>query len=108
MEERKKHLSKGIRSPHPPEPLQLKQQVQDYLNRHGITAAELSRRSGVPKQVLSLWLAGVEPRKLSYLKKLATALGLSIDELCFKTINSNPDWIVGTFEGRILQRKLPK
>ena len=85
--------------------VQLKTQLRALLERHNLTAAELARRSGVPKQVLSLWLAGVEPRKLSHLKRVAQALGVSVDELCFG-LSHNPsvesaDWIEGTFIGRI-------
>jgi hypothetical protein len=74
-------------------------------------AAELSRRSGVPKQVLSLCLAGVEPRKLSHLKKVASVLGTTIDALCFGEQPSvtvtetqafqQDTWFEGVFEGRI-------
>lgn len=83
-----------------PARLILKTQLKQLLARHGLSAAALSRKSGVPKQVLSLWLAGVEPRKLSHLKRVAQALGVSIDELCF---GQRPaiDWITGVFEGRL-------
>jgi len=52
----------------------------------------------------------VEPRKLSHLKSVATTLGMSIDELCFKSdrITRDQDWIEGIFEGRVLLRKTPK
>jgi len=83
-----------------------------------MTAAELSRRSGVPKQVLSLWLAGVEPRKLSHLKKVATVLGTTIDALCFgehppataqETQALHPEaWFEGVFEGRIRKVLVPR
>lgn len=85
---------------------QLKTQLKALLERHTLTAAELARRSGVPKQVLSLWLAGAEPRKLSQLKKVAEVLSVSVDELCFgRSSPPDPDWIEGTFVGKI--RRLP-
>jgi len=37
----------------------------------------------VPKQVISLWIAGVEPRKINYLQKIACYFGMTIDQLCF-------------------------
>ena len=79
---------------------QLKKQLNGILQNRSLSAAELSRRSGVPKQVLSLWLAGVEPRKLSHLKRVADTLGLSIDELCFGTA-TDQEWLEGVFEGRV-------
>ena len=90
--------------------LKVKDQLRLLLKQHGITASELARRSGVPKQVLSQWLGGVEPRKLTHLKKVADVFGISIDALCFgnsrkESLQSNhsfsPNWIEGVFEGRI-------
>ena len=64
-------------------PHQLRTILEGLLQKHGLRASELARRSGVPKQVLSLWLAGVEPRKLSHLKSVACVFGLTIDALCY-------------------------
>ena len=91
------------------ERLVIKERLREYLNERSWTAAELSRRSGVPKQVLSLWLAGVEPRKLIHLKSVANVLGVTVDQLCFSanpavvsgSENSASDWIEGVFEGRL-------
>lgn len=85
---------------------QLKQQLRALLERHGITAAELSRRSGVPKQVLSLWLGGVEPRKLTQLKLVAEVFKVTVDELCFgrlaeSAVSGPGTQIEGVFEGRL-------
>ncbi len=48
-----------------------------------MTAAELSRKSGVSKQVISLWLSGSGPKKIDQVKKAAEALNVSVDNLCF-------------------------
>ena len=61
----------------------LRHNLTDVLRRRGMTAAELSRRTGVAKQVLSDWSAGVQPRKLEQLYAVARALELSMDDLCF-------------------------
>lgn len=88
----------------------LKEKLQELLNQNAWTASELARRSGVPKQVLSLWLSGVEPRKILHLKSVARTLGVSVDELCFlpdgdstREAADRPDgqWLEGVFEGRI-------
>jgi transcriptional regulator with XRE-family HTH domain len=95
--------------------LVLKSRLKELLRSKAVTAAELSRRSGVPKQVLSIWLTGVEPRKLSHLKRVANALGVTVDELCFPSQSESKkdptppcDWIEGVFEGvfegRLLRR----
>jgi transcriptional regulator with XRE-family HTH domain len=85
-------------------------QLRQLLKQRAMSAAELSRRSGVPKQVLSLWLGGVEPRKISHLKKVAGVFGISIDLLCFgKDLDQQPrhdEWIEGVFEGRIRRTRI--
>jgi transcriptional regulator with XRE-family HTH domain len=48
-----------------------------------MTAAELSRTTGVAKQVLSDWMAGVQPRKLEQLYLVAQTLGVLLEDLCF-------------------------
>lgn len=93
--------------------MNLKSQIKFYLDARGITAADLSRRSGVSKQTLSLWLGGSEPRKLSQVKLVAEALGVSVDHLCFgQGLDPGADriteldallgdtWIGGLFEVR--------
>jgi transcriptional regulator with XRE-family HTH domain len=61
----------------------LRQNLASLLKARGITAAEVSRRSGIAKQVLSDWLTGVQPRKLEQLYAVAQILGVSIETLCF-------------------------
>ena len=66
----------------------LKQNLRFLLNEKQISASELSRRSGVLKQSVSDWLAGVEPRSFPNIKKCADILGVSIDELVFLDLNA--------------------
>lgn len=61
----------------------LRHNLTAILSHRGMTAAELSRKTGVAKQVLSDWMAGVQPRKLEHLYSVALTLGVSIDSLCF-------------------------
>jgi transcriptional regulator with XRE-family HTH domain len=53
------------------------------LRDRGLTAAQLSRKTGIAKQVLSDWLSGVQPRKIEHLYAVAKVLGVSMDLLCF-------------------------
>ncbi len=64
-------------------PLQLKRQLARLIRERGLTGAELARRSGIPKQSISDWLAGVRPRNISQVKKIADTLGIGLTELCF-------------------------
>ena len=63
--------------------MNLKKQLRHYLTHCGITAAELARRASVPKQSISDWLAGVPPRSIPNVRRVAEVFGTSIDELCF-------------------------
>lgn len=97
----------------------LKEQLRNALRASGISVSELSRRSGVPKQSLSDWLAGTSPKNIKQVKCVANCLGLSLDALCFgkgaspipePVLNVNAlfgdDWVSGVFEVRI--RKIKK
>lgn len=61
----------------------LRKVLERRLKETGMTAAQLARRTGVAKQVLSDWLAGAAPRNLTQLKAVAVELRVSVDELCF-------------------------
>lgn len=63
--------------------MNFKNELLYYLRLHQITASELSRRSGVSKQSISDWLAGVQPRSFSQVKKIADTFGVSIEALVF-------------------------
>ena len=94
--------------------MNLKKQIKIHLQLRGITASELSRQSGVPKQNISDWLAGTMPRDIRKVKKIADALNVSIDHLVFvegtevnekgvidfskNQPNKLSDWMGGTFE----------
>jgi len=61
----------------------LRHNLAAVLRARAMTAAELSRKTGVAKQVLSDWMAGVQPRKLEQLYLVAMTLGVSMEQLCF-------------------------
>ena len=98
--------------------MNLKKQLASLLDHRGMTAAELSRKSGVPKQALSRWLSGQAPKDVSQVKRAADVLRVSVDHLLFGTtvedgsrkitdISSlvGDDWLGGTFELRIRRVK---
>ncbi len=61
----------------------LRHNLAAVLRARAMTAAELSRKTGVAKQVLSDWMAGVQPRKLEQLYVVSKTLGVSMEQLCF-------------------------
>lgn len=96
----------------------LKKQLANILQHRGMTAAELSRKSGVPKQALSRWLGGQAPKDVTQVKKVADVLGVTLDHLLFGTsvdddtrkitdISSlvGDDWLGGVFELRLRRVK---
>jgi len=74
------------------EVMQLKKNLRKILNDRDMTAAQLSRSSGVPKTTLGEWLNGGIPRDLRKVKQVADILDMTVDQLCFgpmaKTENS--------------------
>jgi transcriptional regulator with XRE-family HTH domain len=97
--------------------MNLKSQLKLYLELKGLTAAELARKSGVSKQVLSLWLGGAKPKNLDQLKSVANALGTTTDHLAWGTGDDQKEkttllesllgdeWLAGKFEIRIRKIK---
>jgi len=59
-----------------------------YLETSGLTASALARKVDLPKTTIANWLAGVAPRDLMQLKKLADHIGVSIDVLTFHDLSS--------------------
>jgi transcriptional regulator with XRE-family HTH domain len=63
--------------------MNLKKNLKHILETRGLTASALARMSSTPKQTLADWLAGASPKDLSAVKRVADALGVSVDSLCF-------------------------
>lgn len=63
--------------------MNLKNQLRFLLDHRGMSAADLSRKAEVSKQVISLWLSGAKPRNVDQIKKVADALDVTVDHLLF-------------------------
>jgi len=63
--------------------MNLKNQLRYYLEHRNITASHLARCSGVPKQSISDWLSGSNPRDIRQVKKVADFLSITVDHLVF-------------------------
>ena len=100
--------------------MKLKSRLRHLLDRHDLTAAQLSRKAGVSQQVISSWLRGAEPKKVTQVKLVADALNVSMDSLCFgdKDVdkedtpdlasNLNNEYFTGLFEVKIRRIKPKK
>jgi transcriptional regulator with XRE-family HTH domain len=98
--------------------MNLKNQLKALLVHRNMTAAELSRKSGVSKQVLSLWLGGAKPKNVDQIKSVSDALSVTVDHLLFGNSEINrekpgdglhallgDDWISGAFEIKLRRIK---
>ncbi len=63
--------------------LQLKYILQELLDRHGLSITKLAKETGVPKQTISNWLSGMNPKNMSQIKQVANYFKVSIDYLVF-------------------------
>lgn len=84
----------------------------NILEEQGISLAEVSRKTGVPKSTLSAWLRGASPN-LEQLDKVAQFLHTNIDFLAFNRRENRAEDLLlyrtivekGSYE--ILIKKLP-
>lgn len=92
----------------------LKRQLQFYLDKHDMSASQLARKAGVPKSSISDWLAGSNPRDVRQVKRVADVFNVSIDNLMFgdgedaDAVKASAldmlvgeQWVGGLFEVRI-------
>ncbi|MCB9072503.1 MAG: helix-turn-helix transcriptional regulator [Bdellovibrionaceae bacterium] len=90
----------------------LKTQLKALLKQNDLSAAQLARKSGLPRQTISDWLSGSMPRNINQVKKIADAFNVSLDYLCYgeKSQKNNDseiqnlvegEWLSGIFEVKI-------
>ena len=57
--------------------------LKKLIKSNDLTVAQLSRATKVATQTLNNWLAGLEPRSMQQVKKVADYFNLTIDELAY-------------------------
>jgi transcriptional regulator with XRE-family HTH domain len=98
--------------------MNLKNQLRHYLDAREISATQLAKKARVPKQSLSGWLSGSNPRDIRQIKRVADALEVSLDNLMFGFGNDKESqktteldallgdsWVSGIFEVRFRRIK---
>lgn len=108
----------NVASPPMSRTMNLKKQLRLYLDHFDMTAAQLARKAGIPKQSLSGWLSGSNPRDVKQVKKIADCLGTTVDNLLFgtgmddsgmpsRTLDAivGDEWLGGIFEVRFRRVK---
>lgn len=81
--------------------MKLKDNLLQLLRDSDWTAAQLSRKSGVSKQVLSQWLNGASPKNIDQIKAVASAFNTTVDRLCFGPTESSSSTIIEQHLGEI-------
>ena len=98
--------------------MNFKKQLKLYLSHKGITASQLAKKTGVPRQSLSDWLAGSNPRDVRQVKKVAEEFDVTLDHLLFGNglveekmklpqVLVGEEWSGGLFEVKFRKVKLP-
>ena len=60
--------------------------LKNHLNKHNLSLKDLGQKLNVPTSTVHGWVNGIPPRSIVTLKKIASLLGCSMDELCFDEI----------------------
>jgi transcriptional regulator with XRE-family HTH domain len=58
--------------------------LDQLLKQNNLRASDLSKITGIPKQTISEWRSGLVPKSVVALKRVASAFGVSLDELVFR------------------------
>jgi transcriptional regulator with XRE-family HTH domain len=93
--------------------MNLKNQLRHFLDVKEISASQLAKKAKVPKQSLGGWLSGSNPRDVRQVKRVADALGVTVDHLLFGNGEDlgkqkvteleallGDGWVAGVFEVR--------
>ena len=105
--------------PNPFVNMNFKKQLKLYLAHRELSASDLARAAKVPKQSISGWLAGNNPRDVRQVKAVSDALETTLDHLMFgngikEASSSDTDdvhsfigdqWISGIFEVKLRRIK---
>jgi transcriptional regulator with XRE-family HTH domain len=63
--------------------------LKQLLEKHNLSAAELARKTGIPKSTVQSWLVTGQP-SIDHLDKMASYFNMSIDELVFNRKPKSP------------------
>jgi transcriptional regulator with XRE-family HTH domain len=95
--------------------LRLSGQIRFYLERLDITAAQLCRKTSIPKATISDWMGGGRPKNVDHVKAVADVFECSMEHLLYgnglpektridgHSIDAmiGDEWIGGRFEVKI-------
>jgi putative transcriptional regulator len=64
--------------------------LKKYLETNKMSLKELGQKLEVPTSTVHGWLNGIPPRNILTIKKIASLLCCSMDELCFEEKKDSP------------------
>lgn len=71
--------------------VKIDQVLKHLMKERKLTFKKLGQLSNVPASTIKTWSAGVEPKSLSHARKVARALGVSVEYLVFgESSNQTP------------------
>jgi putative transcriptional regulator len=62
--------------------------LKNYLDTHNLSLKDLGQKLNVPTSTVHGWINGIPPRSIVTLKKIASLLECTIDELCFDEVRN--------------------
>lgn len=98
-----KRMNKSLKSSERDD-MKLKDQLKTLIESERLTISRLSKETKIPVQTLHNWIAGMEPRSLKQVRKVADYFEVSIDYLCFG-IEPKSKESLGDFEEEIFAGK---
>lgn len=76
--------------------------LKKILTKNRLTLKSLSTEVGIPASTIHGWMNGVPPKNLHEVKKIADFFGLTVDDLCFgslEEVKKHKEKVVGELGG---------
>lgn len=87
------------------------QNLKNFISKNKLSLKDLADQLEVPSSTVHGWVNGVPPKSIKTLKRIATLMNCSIDELCFdeqmnsESVESNIFLTIGNVTYRIVLKK---
>jgi len=67
----------------------LSKNLEKFMQENHLSLIEFSQKLGEATSTVHGWLNGIPPKNVITIKKIANALGMTMDELCFEKNEKN-------------------
>jgi transcriptional regulator with XRE-family HTH domain len=76
--------------------------LKAYMAKNNMSLKEFATKLGVPNSTVHGWLNGIPPKNILMLKRIATHMNCTIDELCFDEERSKTSDFQGLIESNLV------